>query len=135
MNKCELYDKKTGVKPVRCFITGMPAFFHYDIAVCKGTKELDECTCGGDRIKCDFYLNVREAAKKELTLEKAISHFKHGISHDIFSEPVTSYAKMAVEALEKQKLKAVDNDELVCISKEDYKKLLEYKQMYEGLCR
>lgn len=32
----------------------------------------------------------------------AIEHFKYGISHDIFKEPVTSYAKMAVEALEKQ---------------------------------
>lgn len=32
----------------------------------------------------------------------AIEHFKYGISHDIFSEPVTSYAKLAVEALGKQ---------------------------------
>ena len=36
----------------------------------------------------------------------AISHFKYGISHDIFKEPVRSYAKMAVEALEKQIPKA-----------------------------
>ena len=35
--------------------------------------------------------------------EAAIEHFKYGISHDIFKEPVTSYAKMAVEALEKEK--------------------------------
>ena len=34
--------------------------------------------------------------------QEAINHFKYGITHDIFSEPVTSYAKMAVEALEKQ---------------------------------
>lgn len=37
-----------------------------------------------------------------MNIESAISHFKYGISHDIFSEPVTSYAKMAVAALEKQ---------------------------------
>lgn len=33
---------------------------------------------------------------------EAINHFKYGITHDIFKEPVTSYAKMAIEALEKQ---------------------------------
>ena len=36
------------------------------------------------------------------TLTKAIEHYNYGISHDIFSEPVTSYAKLAVEALNKQ---------------------------------
>ena len=37
---------------------------------------------------------------REKLVEQAISHFSHGISHDIFSEPVTTYAKLAVEALE-----------------------------------
>jgi hypothetical protein len=32
---------------------------------CNGTKERDECSCGGDRTKCDFYPEVREKAKKE----------------------------------------------------------------------
>lgn len=36
-----------------------------------------------------------------MDIQKAISHYKYGISHDIFSEPVISYAKLAVEALEK----------------------------------
>lgn len=35
-------------------------------------------------------------------IQKAIEHFKYGINCDIFSEPVRSYAKMAVLALEKQ---------------------------------
>ena len=39
---------------------------------------------------------------REKLVRQAISHFSHGISHDIFSEPVTTYAKLAVEALEKQ---------------------------------
>ena len=33
---------------------------------------------------------------------KAIAHFRYGIKCDIFSEPVTTYAKTAVAALEKQ---------------------------------
>mgnify|MGYP001352512549 CR=1 FL=1 len=37
-----------------------------------------------------------------MRIEEAISHYKYGISHDIFSHPVTTYAQMAVEALEKQ---------------------------------
>ena len=37
-----------------------------------------------------------------MTVQEAINHYKYGITHDIFSEPVTTYAKMAVEALEKQ---------------------------------
>lgn len=37
-----------------------------------------------------------------MNIQDAINHYKYGISHDIFSEPVTSYAKMAAEALEKQ---------------------------------
>lgn len=35
-------------------------------------------------------------------ITKAKEHFQYGINCDIFSEPVTSYAKTAVEALEKQ---------------------------------
>ena len=39
---------------------------------------------------------------KEKLVKQAISHFSYGVSHDIFSEPVTTYAKLAIEALEKQ---------------------------------
>ena len=35
-------------------------------------------------------------------IKKAIHHFKYGVDCDIFSEPVTSYAKTAISALEKQ---------------------------------
>lgn len=33
--------------------------------VCNGTKEREECTCGGDPAKCDFYPEKRLAAKKK----------------------------------------------------------------------
>jgi hypothetical protein len=32
---------------------------------CNGTREQDECSCCGDRTKCDFYPEVREKALKE----------------------------------------------------------------------
>ena len=39
---------------------------------------------------------------REKLVEQAISHFGYGVSHDIFSEPVTTYAKLAIEALKKE---------------------------------
>jgi len=30
--------------------------------VCLGTKEVDRCSCGGDRAKCGFCENVRQEA-------------------------------------------------------------------------
>ena len=43
-----------------------------------------------------------------MDIQEAINHFKYGISHDIFKEPVVSYAKLAVKALEKQ----IEDEEL-----------------------
>ena len=37
---------------------------------------------------------------REKLVKQAISHFCYGVSHDIFSEPVATYAKLAAEALE-----------------------------------
>lgn len=39
---------------------------------------------------------------KDKLVKQAISHFSHGVSYDFFSEPVTTYAKLAIEALKKQ---------------------------------
>ena len=43
-------------------------------------------------------------------IKKAISYFNYGVKCDIFKEPVTSYAKLAISALEKQiPKKPIDN--------------------------
>ena len=39
---------------------------------------------------------------REKMVKQAISHFWYGVSHDIFSEPVKTYAKLAIEALKKE---------------------------------
>lgn len=39
-------------------------------AYCTGTRELDECSGGGDRTKCDFYPEIR---KKTRTAAKTVS--------------------------------------------------------------
>lgn len=45
-----------------------------------------------------------------MDIKKAIEHYNYGISHDIFSEPVTSYARLAVDALKKQIAKKPNPD-------------------------
>jgi hypothetical protein len=39
--------------------TGEPIRKEREIGVCYGTKECEQCHCGGDRKKCDFYEEVR----------------------------------------------------------------------------
>lgn len=68
--------------------------------VCIGVKE--PFIINDINHECTEYPEYRDKVIEDISIEKAINHFKYGISHDIFSEPVTSYAKMAVEALEKQ---------------------------------
>lgn len=62
MKKCDCYvedrqlvDYTPLMKPI-----------YKTVSLCFGTKERDNCSCGGDRTKCDFYPEVREEAKKAL---------------------------------------------------------------------
>lgn len=70
-----------------------------DAYVCIGVQE--PFVIKDINVECTEYPEYRNR-KPSQDIAEAISHFKYGISHDIFSEPVTSYAKMAVKALEKQ---------------------------------
>lgn len=101
-NKCNYYHIEYKRANVYNPLTGQPFGGDIEVGVCWGTRERDQCSCGGDRTRCSFYVGVREEAKKTISVEDAIDHYRYGISHDIFSEPVTTYAKIAVDALEKQ---------------------------------
>ena len=54
-----------------------------------------------DRMKFLF----DDALCNSVGIDEAINHFKYGVSHDIFSEKVASYAKLAIAALEEYKKK------------------------------
>ena len=99
MNKCDHYMIAARYRYWR--LDGLP--IDKSVGICRGTKNMEECSCGGDRRKCDFYPEIREMAKNKISIDDAIAYYKHGIDCDIFSEPVTSYARMAVEALERMK--------------------------------
>ena len=46
---------------------------------CRGTKECDVCSCGGDESKCDFYPEKREKAISENNLSKKTAEQITGI--------------------------------------------------------
>lgn len=58
-------------------------------------------------------------------IEKAIEHFKYGVNCDIFNEPVKSYAKSAISALEKQIPKNHFQNECECI--------VDYEMLYKAI--
>lgn len=62
--KCPYYHTRTTLQhfphPTRGIMYDMDT-----VSICWGTKEQDECSCGGDRSKCDFYPEYREQSKEE----------------------------------------------------------------------
>lgn len=65
MKKCDSYHLQPKLRYTYHPITERPIAHDIEVGVCWGTRECDECSCGGDRTKCDFYPEVRERAKKE----------------------------------------------------------------------
>lgn len=58
-NKCDCYIKDRQLVDY----TPLMKPIYKTVSSCFGTKERDECSCGGDRTKCDFYPEIREKAK------------------------------------------------------------------------
>lgn len=102
MKRCDYYHMQPTTRYTYHPLTGSPIAHDIKIGVCWGTKECDECNCGGDMEECDFYSHIRKKGRESVRIEDAIKHFKYGLSHDVYSEPVKSYVKLAVKALEKQ---------------------------------
>ena len=101
-NKCNCYHTQKKLRYTYHPLTGSPIPHDIEVGVCWGTKETEECNCGGDMTQCDFYPEVRKKGRKNTSIQDAINYFKYGINNDIFSEPVITYAKLAIKALEKQ---------------------------------
>ena len=66
MKKCDSYHLQQKTRYTYHPLTGRPIAHDIEVGVCWGARECDECSCGGDRTKCDFYPEVREKAKKEV---------------------------------------------------------------------
>ena len=48
-----------------CYVTIKATDYFKEKYVCYGTKECEECSCGGDKSKCDFYDYIRKQADQE----------------------------------------------------------------------
>lgn len=73
MKKCDCYHLQPATRYTYHPLTGRPIAHDVEIGVCWGTRECDECNCGGDRTKCDFYPELREKALKEVEKAETIS--------------------------------------------------------------
>ena len=73
MNKCDCYRTRTERRYFSDYDKGcaaaqgklLPDYEDVCSGVCVATKEIDRCSCDGDRSKCDFYENVRQEARAE----------------------------------------------------------------------
>lgn len=50
------------------YVTGTNCSYCQQVQICNGTKEREECSCNGDKSKCNFYPENRKE-KKMTTLE------------------------------------------------------------------
>ena len=74
MNKCECYRTRTERRYFSDYERGraaaqgklLPDYEDICKGVCFGSREVDYCSCDGDRSKCDFYGNVRKEARAEV---------------------------------------------------------------------
>ena len=66
-NKCKSYHLQPTTRYTYHPLTGRSIAHDIEVGVCWGTKECDQCNCGGDMSRCDFYPEVRKKAlrKKE----------------------------------------------------------------------
>lgn len=74
MDKCECWYSAQRILGWWC--SDVPIVKDY--YQCYGTREREECHCGGDKSKCDFYPEVREKAKTDdaITAEAYNAMFK-----------------------------------------------------------
>ena len=78
--KCKFHRKHKTHRYTYHPITGEPISHDVVVGVCTGTRECDECSCGGNSDKCDFYPELRNNGREDVSI----------------------YSKLAVKALEKQ---------------------------------
>lgn len=92
------------------------------IGRCNGTREQDQCLCGGDPAKCDFYPKKREFASRDITkdlVEALRLCVKHNKPYDALSN--CEMAADRLEQLENEKIKLLEQlhdsytEHLLCI--------------------
>ena len=86
MSKCDCYHTEPKTRYTYHPITGSPIGHNIEVGVCWGTRECEECSCGGEESKCDFYPEVRKNGRK-----KREPKFGEWISVDDYSPKKNGY--------------------------------------------
>ena len=82
MDKCKCYHQQEVFRKI--YYPSLDDTIHkkVTVGVCWGTREKDECTCGGDKSKCDFYPNEEEPKalpKDNSALKEALNAVEEGM--------------------------------------------------------
>lgn len=77
MEKCKCWEETK--RSVVGWYRGEP--MHKTIQICNGTKEREECSCNGDKSKCNFYPENRKESKTMNTAEMWIKAQEDGKSY------------------------------------------------------
>lgn len=81
MEKCKSYEEKVEKEYFYCENNGSQvpyASWNRLQGYCRGTKEYNSCSCGGNPRKCNFYENIRKEANKMNTAEMWLKAQKDG---------------------------------------------------------
>ena len=106
-NKCDCYQKRTYKS-----VNGERDFIKYE---CWGTKERDECSCGGDRTKCDFYPEVREKAEEDSLI---IDEDSLIVTYDCYTPDMATLCVVRKEGNKIKVLHTIQGDAALKIYKE-----------------
>ena len=97
-NNCECYEEREVYEPAILSLCPNGRL----IGICNGTKEREECSCKGNREKCDFYPEVREKAKQlnqEYRDKKELEFYRWWITeHNLNVEVATSFERYLKDA-------------------------------------
>lgn len=79
MDKCECWELR---KTIVGWHDKSPLYGQYTKQICNGTKEREECTCGGNVAECNFYPEKRKEGKTLNTAEMWLKAQKDGMCYE-----------------------------------------------------
>lgn len=78
MEKCKCWEEET--KRIVGWYRNEP--MHKTVQICNGTKEREECSCNGDKLKCNFYPENRKESKSMNSAEMWVKAQEDGMCYE-----------------------------------------------------
>lgn len=84
MEKCKCWEEVTK------YVTGTNCSYCQQVQICNGTKEREECSCNGDKSKCNFYPENRKENKSMNSAEMWIKAQEDGMCYEAIMSQSTN---------------------------------------------